>query len=479
MISLPWIRERAQRSPGAPALEGDGGSVGFGQLAERAARVAAALAARGTGPGDLVAVRLRRGADAAVALHAASLLGTRLLFVNPRLTEGEARAQLADARADLFLDGADALADCEAFGGGATPPPPLAPQDVAWVLFTSGTTGRAKAAALTWENLAWSARACAAHLAALAAGPSRADSGRWLACLPLHHVGGLSILVRSVLSGAPVLLHDGYDPERVSRSLDRDAVAFVSLVPTTLRRLLEARGGRPAPPGLRAVLLGGAAAPPELVAEARALGFPVLPSYGLTETASQVATACLDDPPSCVGRALLGSRIRIADAGGRAFPAGCEGEIQVRGPTVFSGYLHDAEASAAALCDGWLRTGDVGVLDAGGRLRVLDRRADLVVSGGENVYPAEVEAALLAHPQVCEVAVAGRPDPDLGQRVVAWVVLRSGRPVDPEALRAFCRERIAGYKVPRELYLVASLPRTSLGKVARRNLFRMLPGPDP
>lgn len=472
-LARPWILERALRTPGATALAGDGGRVSFGGLAERGARAAAGLAFQGVGPGDLVAVRLRRGLHAAVALHAASLLGVRILFVHPRLTESEVAGQLGDARADLFLDGADALAACEARGGRPPGLPRHAADEVAWVLFTSGTSGRPKAAMLTWANLSWSAKACAAHLAAARAGHPggrRRRGGCWLACLPLYHVGGLSILVRSVLSGAPVLLHDAFDPERVSHSIDCDGVAFVSLVPTTLRRLLEARGGRPAPPDLQAVLLGGAAAPPELVSEARALGFPVLPSYGLTETASQVATAQPGDPPAWVGRPLLGTRIRITDGTGRPLPVGREGEIRVQGPTVFAGYLHAPEATAAALEDGWLRTGDIGVVDAAGRLRVLERRADLVVSGGENVYPAEVEAVLLAHPQVLEAAVAGRADPDLGQRVAAWVVPRAGCRPDPQALLDFCRQRIAGYKVPREIHWVAALPRSSLGKVARREL---------
>jgi O-succinylbenzoic acid--CoA ligase len=241
-----------------------------------------------------------------------------------------------------------------------------------------------------------------------------------------------------------------------------------------LRRLLAAWGERPAPPDLRAVLLGGAAADPELVGKALARGWPLCPTYGLTEAASQVATAAPPAPGACQPaplRALPGTDLRIARDGRDAAP-GEAGEILVRGPTLMSGYLGDPAASARALADGWLHTGDIGVLAADGGLSVLDRRDDLIVSGGENVYPAEVEAVLMAHPQVADAGVAGVPDVDLGSRIEAWVVAAPGALLDAAMLDAYCRQRLAGHKRPRGWHLVEALPRNAAGKLLRRQLRR-------
>jgi O-succinylbenzoic acid--CoA ligase len=240
-----------------------------------------------------------------------------------------------------------------------------------------------------------------------------------------------------------------------------------------LQRLLDVRGARPAPPRLRCALIGGGPCSRALLERARERGLPVAPTYGLTEATAQVATR----PPSHGGDAdtpltpLLGTQLRIVDAHGAEVPPDSEGEIWVRGPTVMSGYVRDPGPGDTALRDGWLRTGDVGSLDADGRLRVLDRRSDLIVSGGANVYPAEVEAALLEHPAVAEVGVAGVADPEYGKRPVAWWRARAG--VDaPSAdeLRAFCRERLAGYKVPVAFHRVEVLPRNDAGKLLRHRL---------
>jgi O-succinylbenzoic acid--CoA ligase len=289
--------------------------------------------------------------------------------------------------------------------------------------------------------------------------------------MPLFHVGGLSILVRSVLFGGPVLLQARFEAAAVSDALDAGDVAGLSLVPTMLTRLLAQRGGRPAPETLGVLLLGGAAAAPGLLDRALAAGFPVCLTYGLTEAASQVATAAPPAEKSALSpmQALPGIELRIVD-GNRPLPAGAPGEIAVRGPIVMQGYLNDAAATAHALRGGWLLTGDIGYLDADGALHVLDRRDDLVVSGGENVYPAEVEAILLEHPAVSEVGVAGVPDTDLGARVVAWVVTAAGCAADTAALERFCRGQLAGYKLPREFRFVDSLPRTSAGKLQRSRL---------
>ena len=479
-----WLLQRARQTPDAPALESAAGTLSFAELADRARRGGAyvtATAASGDAP---VALLLPDGADFVAWLQAILLAGRAALPLNMRLTAEELSSQLIDARVGCLLgEPGDARLDelplrvpglraCAAprldalpAAGGTLPGEQFDPEAIMVVLFTSGTSGRARGACLSWRNFQASAVAAAERL-----GTAVAD--RWLACMPLCHVGGLSILVRSVLFGGPVRLHPRFDAAAVSDALDAGDIAGLSLVPTMLSRLLAQRTGRPPPSGLRVLLLGGAAAATELLQRSLAAGFPVCPTYGLTEAASQVATAA---PPKAGTTgpspmiALPGTDLRIVD-GDRVLPAGTAGEIAVRGPGVMRGYLNDADATARALRDGWLLTGDIGRLDRDGALQVLDRRDDLVVSGGENVYPAEVEAVLLAHPMVSEAGVSGVPDADLGARVVAWIVTHPGAAADAATLEAFCRGRLAGYKLPREFRFVDALPRTSSGKLQRRRL---------
>ncbi len=333
------------------------------------------------------------------------------------------------------------------------------------LLYTSGTTGEPKGALLSHGSFLASAAASAELL-------GTGEDERWLACMPLFHVGGLSILLRSVLAGSAAIVHERFDAGAVVQALDEQAVTVVSLVPVMLRRLLERRGRRPPPVGLRCILLGGSAAPPGLLEQARELGYPVAPTYGLTEACSQVATLL----PGSAGLAaaglapLRGLALRIVDDAGRSLPAGEAGEICVRGPVVMRGYLGRPDATAAALREGWLHTGDAGLLDEQGALHVLDRRDDLIVSGGENVYPAEVEAVLLDHPAVGEAGVTGLADAEFGARPVAWLVARDGARIEEEELREHCRARLAAYKVPLRFHIVDSLPRNAAGKLLRRAL---------
>lgn len=462
-----WLAARAARTPGREALVWGRTRLDFAALAERAAGLAGAFARAGIGRDALVAARLRDPVAFASAMYGTWGLGARWLPVNARLAAPERARVRAAARPALWIEGEEALPVARPGAPAAPPGDRFPPGAIAVVLFTSGTTGRPRGACLTRDNLYWSAVASAARL-----GSTSED--RWLACLPLFHVGGLSILVRSVLYGTAVVVQERFDPARVSRALDEEGITLLSLVPTTLKRLLEARPGR-APDRLRAVLLGGAAAPEGLVRRARDRGYPVLPTYGLTEAASQVATVRPGAEPRGAATPLVGTSVRVVDAGRRRLPPDEPGAVEVRGPTVFAGYLEDPEATRAALRDGWLATGDVGVVDAAGGLRLLDRRTDLVLTGGENVYPAEVEAVLLDHPGVEEVAVVGLPDPDLGQRVAAFVVAR-GDARDAARLDRFCRARLAGYKRPREIRFVAALPRNAMGKVVRASLGAS-PGP--
>jgi o-succinylbenzoate---CoA ligase len=300
------------------------------------------------------------------------------------------------------------------------------PDEVHSVVHTSGTTGEPRGVELTYRNHHANALASARNL-----GVERGD--RWLCCLPLHHVGGLAILLRSAIYATTAVVHERFEAEAVGRELEEGGITVVSLVPTMLRRLLDA--GLSRPPALRAVLLGGGPIPPELLD----CGLPVVPTYGMTETASQIVTG---------GVPLAGAELAIGEAG----------EILVRGPMI---------APGAVAGDGWLHTGDHGTLEDG-RLRVEGRIKDLIVSGGENVAPVAVERALAEHPSVVDVAVAGVPDREWGEAVTAFVVLRS-EASDAELI-ACARERLAPHEVPKRVVRVESLPRTAGGKLLRRRI---------
>lgn len=310
---------------------------------------------------------------------------------------------------------------------------------VAAVVVTSGTTGAAKGVELTRAGLEVMGRG---YSAALGAGPG----DRWLACLPLHHVAGLAIVGRSWVTGVPYTVHAGFDLDRVARSADAEGTTIVSVVPTTLRRLLDA--GAPLE-RFRKVIVGGAPCPPELKERSAEAGIGLVDAYGLTETWG----GCVLD-----GVPIDGAEARIEG-----------GEILVRGAMVTRGY-RSADEPFPVDDEGWLHTGDLGVWDEG-RLAVVDRRKDLVISGGVNVSPTEVEAVLARHPGVADVCVVGAPDPEWGERVVACVV-----PADPanpptvEALREHARELLSPAKLPRELVVVDEIPRTPGGKPLRRVL---------
>jgi O-succinylbenzoic acid--CoA ligase len=477
-----WLGQRARLTPERVAVR-DGASIWtYRELDERASRFAIRLRDLGVTPGARVATLAGASLEFVTAVHGVARAGAVLVPLNTRLTVAELAWQVADCQPALVVADSvhtaaaasvvDAVGlpkpvDLATLAAGDGPPTPtplrwVSAEDVHTVLYTSGTTGRPKGALLTYGNHTWSAIGSALNLGL------RPDDS-WIACLPLFHVGGLSILIRAALYGIAVDLQRGFDPAAVNAAIDRGAT-MVSLVAVMLERLLDHRGGRPFPTTLRCVLVGGGPTPPDLLRRAVAAGAPVVQTYGLTEAASQVTTLAPEDAVARLGSAgkpLFPTEVQIVAPDGSPLPAGVPGEIAVRGLTVSPGYLGRQPDRP----DGWLRTGDIGFLDADGYLTVLDRRDDLIITGGENVYPAEVEAVLREHPAVIDAGVVGAPDPVWGQRVVAFVVLAD--PTLPD-LAAFCRARLAGYKAPRAVLPVSHLPRTASGKLLRHELRRWL-----
>ena len=409
---LDWLIAAARARPDHPAVEADGQVITFAELDERAGRRARSLAGAGVRGGDRVAVTHPPGLAFAEILHGLPRLGAAIEPAAPSDPPLPAVGEVA-SDADLLTD--------------------IDPGAVHSVIRTSGTTGEAKAVQLTFANHVASAAASADAL-----GVDPAD--RWLCPLPLHHVGGLGVLVRCAINHTTAVVHDGFDVSRVRDELEGGGITLASLVPTMLARLRDA--GLRRTPGLRAIALGGGPIPAGLLEWAADTGIPVVPVYGMTETCSQVVAGS-------PGRVLRGAELRIAH----------DGEILMRGEMV-------ARNEVAA--DGWLRTGDSGRLDPDGLLHVEGRLKDLIVTGGENVAPLEVEHVLMAHPAVADAGVAGLPDPEWGEVVTAFVVLRE--PVAADELLAWSRERLEGFKAPKTVHVVDSLPRNSGGKLRRDRL---------
>jgi len=482
MTLLPnWLSHRANSAPDRPALIADAASWTFGELDRWASALARQLARLGARPGERVALLLRNSPEFLALVHAAPRLGITLVPLNTRLAAPELAWQIADAGAAILIYDAEtaelagsalerletlraiAVADLMALPEAECDLSPTIDLDASFtIIYTSGTTGQPKGALLTYGNYWWSAVGSAFNLGA------HADD-RWLAILPLFHVGGLSIVMRAAIYAIPIVLHRAFDPKAVNRAIDADGVTIVSIVSAMLQRLLGERGAAPYPSTLRCMLLGGGPAPQPLLEDCAARGLPVVQTYGLTEAASQVATLAPADALRKLGSAgkpLLPTELRIDRAGAPTAP-GEVGEILVRGPTVMRGYINRPDATAEALRDGWLHTGDLGYLDAEGYLYVVSRRTDLIISGGENIYPAELESILLSHPAVEEAAVVGLPDVRWGQAPVAAIKLRPGAAPGEDQLIAFCRARLGGYKVPRAICFVDALPRNAAGKVLR------------
>lgn len=516
--TLPnWLQRSAENIPTQPAISCKGRTLTFAQLDKQATQLAYQLAALGIHAGSRIAVLTGSDLPYVVCVHALMRLEAILVPLNLRLTAEEQSWLIHDVQANLLIHDehhttraheilqslttlsddatkteehaslphatiglANATNDVTLYDVTPTTIPlreEITLSATQAIMYTSGTTGKPKGVVITYGMQWWNAIGSALNLG------HRPDDC-WLACMPLFHIGGLSILMKNVIYGIRIILHEKFDAVTVNETIQKEHVTIISVVAVMLQRMLAAldqeqpQNGR-YPATLRCVLLGGGPAPRPLLEDCASRGIPVVQSYGLTESCSQAATLSPADALrklGSAGRPLLPVQLRIMNEGHLAEP-GEAGIICLKGPTITASYDHRPDATAAAIHNGWLATGDIGYLDNDGYLYVLDRRSDLIISGGENVYPAEIEAVLLAHPAIVEAGVCGQADPAWGQVPIAFVRLAADSTVTEQELHEHAERHLARFKQPQRIYIVTQpLPLNSAGKLLRRNLPTLQPG---
>lgn len=470
------VRGWARWRPDALALEAPGGvTLSYAALDDSVSRVASALARLGLSPGDRLALVSFNRVEVVLLLHAAARLGATLTPLNARLSDVElgdlleqvgARRVLVSEERASGLPGATSL---EELSQAARAAPSALGAEVSGehprlMLFTSGTSGRPKGALLGDESLLASALASGERLGS-------ESTQRWLCCLPLFHIGGLAMALRVAEYGASLRLHTAFDPGDAAAALLSGEVTHASFVPQMLGRVLTALGGAAVPERFRAALIGGAPAGQALLAAARKRGLRALRTYGLTEACSQVATEVPEvaDGATC-GPPLKGVRVDVRGPRGESLGPGEEGELWISGATLMRGYWGGASVPS----DGWFRTGDHGYRDEAGRLVILARREDLILSGGENIYPAELEEVLRAHPGVLDACVVAVEDEAWGQ--VPWAFVEGVEGLSEREVAAHLATRVASFRRPRRVVVLAALPRTGSGKVDRAAVKAIAPG---
>jgi malonyl-CoA/methylmalonyl-CoA synthetase len=487
----------AQRSPERPCLSFAGASLSYGDLYQLALAWAAQLRERGVVRGDRVGLFLGSGPAFVAAYLGTQMLGAAAVLINTQYRQVELSHILSDSGARLVVSEAALLPELarvaallpmppQLLGVAEVPPstvhrPPSislpASSDLALLAYTSGTTGRSKGAMLSHGNLA-------ANSVAVTAAWQWTDADRLLLTLPLFHIHGLGVgLHGSLLVGASIDLRPRFEAAEVLAAIQGGSCTMFFGVPTMYTRLIEELKAQRADPithhpspttQLRLFVSGSAPLAPQTFADFAALfGQPILERYGMTETVMNMTNPYVGERrPGTVGLPFPGQEARIVDVRSRA-PLADEaiGEIQVRGPHVFAGYWGRPEATAEAFDGaGWFNTGDLGWRSADGYYTITGRAKELIISGGYNIYPREVEEVLLLHPAVAEAAVFGMADPDFGEQVAAAVVLNAGAEASAEALIEHCKAQLAAYKKPRQLIFVASLPRNAMGKVQKHLL---------
>ncbi|MBM7600728.1 O-succinylbenzoic acid--CoA ligase [Virgibacillus halotolerans] len=475
-----WLTKQAELKPNHIAIEMENGDeITFLQLKEQSQQLAKKLASLSVTQGTHIGIRSTNNVSMVIAIHALSYLGAVSVMLNTKLTKAELTYQIDDAEVAMVLT-------CESLAQSTRnmelPVPVktftdvelLTEKEVALrteidladtftILYTSGTTGFPKGVIHTYGNHWWSAMGSALNL-----GLSEQD--KWLAVLPLFHISGLSILIKSVIYGMPVFLVEKFAEAVVHDAIINKGVTIASVVTVMVQRLIDSLDNKQYPKAFRCMLLGGGSAPVPLLEKAKQNHIPVFQSYGMTETTSQIVTLsplhALEKIGSA-GKPLFPAQLSISNPGDDTV-----GEIHVKGPMVTKGYFKNEAATKQSIKSGWLATGDLGYMDGDGFLYVVDRRNDLIISGGENIYPSEIESVLSGMKQIKEVGVTGKDDEMWGQVPVAFVVVR-GTVSAVEIIR-YAEKYLAKYKLPKDIYFVDGLPRNASNKLVRKSLAKWI-----
>lgn len=484
-----FLKKRAFLTPDRTALYFNEETITFKELYDRSVKTAGQLQKIGLAKGHFAGVLLTNHLDTVIILCAFQLSGVRAVILNNRLSPAELVWQLKDSGAKFLitemaftqvLDNMELqipiMTKEELFLSHSAEPVIQKEVDMAeicTVMYTSGTTGKPKGVMQTYGNHWWSAIGSALNL-------GLTDQDCWLCSVPLFHISGFSILIRSLIYGMPIVLHEHFDAEKTITDIRGKKVTIMSVVGTTLKRMIDALGDGRLPEYVRCMLLGGGPAPLALLQACVEKEIPVFQSFGMTETSSQIVTLAPEDSLiklGSAGKPLFPSQIKIEAEDGTRAEANEAGEIVVKGPNVTNGYLNRPDATKEKMKNGWFYTGDIGYLDKDGFLYVLDRRSDIIISGGENIYPAEIEAVLLAHPGVEDAGVTGIEDPVWGKVPVAFIVKKHEYPDFTQGeMERFCLEKLAKYKVPKQFYFVKALPRNAAKKLMRRHLLELMDG---
>ncbi|RCW66918.1 o-succinylbenzoate--CoA ligase [Saliterribacillus persicus] len=479
---LHWLDKRVQLTPESLAVETVSGEViTYRELREKAQDFAGKIkvhySKKLTGQ---VAILAENSLDMVVAILGCTYLDCPLVLLNTKLSKKEWQYQVEDADVSLVICDSiyeEAVAEVTSDKVAVVCTSEIEKlsvvktqfkthielSDVATLMYTSGTTGKAKAVEQSFENHWWSAISSALNL-----GIDTKD--KWLVSLPLYHISGLSSLFKSLIYGMPILLMEKFDATFVHNAIMTKEVSIISVVSLTCKRLLEELGDDNYPSTFRCMLLGGGPAPLSLLEEAKEKQVPIFQTYGMTETCSQISTLAPTDAMDKIGSAgkpLFPAELEIRGKDGVLEPL-TVGEIVVKGPMVALGYHNNSIATKESFRSNWLYTGDLGYVDNDGFLYVVDRRKDLIVSGGENVYPAEIENILLTHPLIKEAGVTGVPDEKWGSVPVAFVV--SSQAINKKELEKFCKEKLATFKTPKDFCFVEALPRNATNKLVRHRL---------
>ncbi len=479
-----FLKKRAFLTPERTAVYFNETAISFKELYEKSSQTAGKLKSVGVKKDQYIGVLLKNHLDTIVILFALQLIGVKAVILNNRLSKKELIWQLNDSRAaSLILENdfyeikqaleVPVFTKDELFAA-STETPDIQEEinlnDVCTIMYTSGTTGNPKGVLHTYGNHWWSAVGSALNL-------GYTDRDRWLCSVPLFHISGYSILMKSVIYGMPIILHESFDAHKAINDIKNKHVTIMSVVGTMLFRMVEALAGSKLPNHFRCALLGGGPAPLPLLEACKAIEVPVFQSYGMTETASQIVTLAPEYSITKLGSAgkpLFPSQIEIILEDGKIAQAKQAGEIIVKGPNVTLGYLNRPDVIKEKFNQGWFHTGDIGFMDEEGFLYVLDRRSDLIISGGENIYPAEIESVLLAHPDVVDAGVTGFNDETWGQVPGAFIVRKINARVTEDELKRYCLENLAKYKVPKSFYFTEKLPRNASKKLLRRKLSELV-----